>query len=91
MSTNFDCYSRKVKFERQQALIAEGVETEEHRMMLREMGCRVFQGYLFSRALPAHEFAHFVERAGDARHQFSQGLAFTVLDADALRESKRMA
>ena len=34
-------------------LVAEGVETEEQRDLLRAMGCNVAQGYLFSPALPA--------------------------------------
>ena len=36
-------------------VIAEGVETQEQRVALTEMGCRNFQGYLFSRPLPAQE------------------------------------
>ncbi len=37
-------------------LIAEGVETEEQRALLKEIGCDFGQGYLFSRPLPADEF-----------------------------------
>jgi EAL domain-containing protein (putative c-di-GMP-specific phosphodiesterase class I) len=40
----------------QLALIAEGVETEEQRACLEELGCRAYQGYLFSPAVPAEEF-----------------------------------
>lgn len=37
-------------------LIAEGVETEEQLRMLCSMGCRCFQGYYYSRPLPAEKF-----------------------------------
>ena len=30
-------------------VIAEGVETEQHRRALQLLGCRLFQGYLFGR------------------------------------------
>lgn len=36
--------------------IAEGVETEEQRLFLEAHGCRLYQGYLFSKALPLEEF-----------------------------------
>jgi len=35
-------------------VIAEGIETEEHLRLLRELGCEQGQGYLFSRPQPAH-------------------------------------
>lgn len=38
-------------------VVAEGVETEEHRRILLELGCDVAQGYLFDHALPLAEFA----------------------------------
>ncbi|MDX6656601.1 MAG: hypothetical protein QOH62_1394 [Solirubrobacteraceae bacterium] len=34
-------------------VVAEGLETEEHRDALRELGCRLGQGYLFSRPVDA--------------------------------------
>ncbi|MCB5185131.1 EAL domain-containing protein [Methylobacillus gramineus] len=37
-------------------VIAEGVETEEHRTHLAEIGCHSFQGYLFSRPVPIADF-----------------------------------
>ena len=36
--------------------IVEGVETKEQLLMLTEMGCRMFQGYYFSRPVPVEEF-----------------------------------
>ena len=42
------------------AIIAEGVEIDEQRQFLVQNGCRHFQGYLFSKPLPIHEFNTFV-------------------------------
>ena len=36
--------------------ITEGVETKEQRDMLLEMGCKLFQGYYFSKPVPVSEF-----------------------------------
>jgi EAL domain-containing protein (putative c-di-GMP-specific phosphodiesterase class I) len=38
------------------AVIAEGVETEEQRLLLLANGCKAFQGYLFSKPVPIAEF-----------------------------------
>lgn len=38
------------------AVIAEGVEDEEQRACLERLGCPSFQGYLFGRPMPLHEF-----------------------------------
>ncbi len=45
--------------------VAEGVETAEQAAFLASIGCRAFQGFLFSRALPPNELEAFVrQRAG---------------------------
>jgi EAL domain-containing protein (putative c-di-GMP-specific phosphodiesterase class I) len=41
-------------------VLAEGVETPEQLAFLREQGCDNYQGYLYSKALPAHEFAQLL-------------------------------
>jgi EAL domain-containing protein (putative c-di-GMP-specific phosphodiesterase class I) len=41
-------------------VIAEGVETPGQHDFLMENGCHFFQGYLFSKPLPAHQFQAFV-------------------------------
>jgi len=44
--------------------IAEGVETEQQRQKVRELGCTEMQGYLFSRPRPANEIVRlFQQRA----------------------------
>jgi diguanylate cyclase (GGDEF)-like protein/PAS domain S-box-containing protein len=47
------------------SVVAEGVETPAQAAFLREAGCHLLQGYLFSPALPAAEFARIV-RGNDA-------------------------
>ena len=42
--------------------MAEGVETHDQANFLRQSGCDELQGYLISRAVPAEEFARFMER-----------------------------
>lgn len=41
-------------------VIAEGVETPGQRDFLMDNGCHFFQGFLFSKPLPAHQFQAFV-------------------------------
>lgn len=43
-------------------VIAEGVETEQQRRILLEQSCDLAQGYLFSRPLPAEDFAAWLTR-----------------------------
>ncbi|MDO6460016.1 EAL domain-containing protein [Granulosicoccaceae sp. 1_MG-2023] len=44
-------------------LVAEGVETREQLEFLRELGCEQYQGYFYSQAVPAEEFAAFLAAA----------------------------
>ncbi|MDP1941681.1 MAG: EAL domain-containing protein, partial [Gallionella sp.] len=43
-------------------VIAEGVETEEQRQKLLDIGCTNFQGYLFSKPVPIAQFEAFLIR-----------------------------
>jgi len=42
-------------------VVAEGVETEEQLLFLSDLQCDIFQGYYFSRPLPANEFFDYVK------------------------------
>jgi diguanylate cyclase (GGDEF)-like protein/PAS domain S-box-containing protein len=44
-------------------VIAEGVETQQQRDVLLELGCLCFQGYLFSKPLPAGALKEFLQAA----------------------------
>lgn len=46
-------------------VVAEGVEREDQRRVLWEMGCPAGQGYLFARALPLEEFLALVREGVD--------------------------
>ena len=45
-------------------VVAEGIETVEQYILLREMGCRYGQGFLFSRPLPAEAMSHLLQLPG---------------------------
>jgi len=49
------------------SIIAEGIETEEHLAYLRERGVQFGQGWLFGKALPIHEFFHFLKEFRGSR------------------------
>lgn len=43
--------------------VAEGVETEDQKTLLRLLGCDHFQGYLFGKPLPICDYAALTQRA----------------------------
>jgi len=47
--------------------VTEGVETSEQFDLLRKFGCKVVQGYLFSRPIPQDEVGRFIAEAGARR------------------------
>lgn len=44
-------------------LIAEGVETEQQASILRQLGCKEMQGYLFSKPLPSAQLMSFLRQS----------------------------
>ncbi|MDX2560819.1 aminotransferase class I/II-fold pyridoxal phosphate-dependent enzyme [Streptomyces sp. TX20-6-3] len=44
-------------------VVAEGIEHEEQRALLADMGCRYGQGYLFARPMTAHQAESYLHRA----------------------------
>ena len=57
-------------------VIAEGVETEEQLIALRQIGCDYVQGFYFSRPVPAEEYDRFVEER-KRWDEFSEGKDIT--------------
>jgi diguanylate cyclase (GGDEF)-like protein/PAS domain S-box-containing protein len=52
-------------------VIAEGVETEEQRECLTQIGCHIFQGYLFSRPLSLEDFEQMLPVFGIRNDEIS--------------------
>ena len=48
------------------SVIAEGVETQEQLQLLRDLACESYQGFLFSRPIPAEEVERLLGRQGAA-------------------------
>src|SRR4029078_10979558 len=51
--------------------VAEGIETEEQRAFLLELGCPLGQGYLFSRPVPAEALERMRRGSRAARQLFA--------------------
>ena len=55
-------------------VVAEGVEEEQQRRLLKAWGCHEAQGFLFGRAVPAHEAEHtWAARVRDASEEPASG------------------
>ena len=44
------------------SVVAEGVETERQMLLLRQLGCRAYQGFLFARPMPLEAFRRLCRR-----------------------------
>lgn len=62
-------------------VIAEGVETEEHRQFLADLGCHSFQGYLLSKPVPIADFEAVVMTHNDAVDAAAEAARNAVLAA----------
>lgn len=62
--------------------IAEGVETEAHLGYLRSLHCQEMQGYLYSRPLPANEFAELLLRGKTLANDKSEKVLLLVDDEE---------
>ena len=51
------------------SVVAEGVETERQLLLLRQLGCRAFQGFLFARPMPNDAFVAFASADSATRHE----------------------
>ena len=48
----------------QMRTVAEGVETKEQLLKLRELGCDIYQGYFFAKPMPKEELELFIRQKG---------------------------
>lgn len=62
-------------------VIAEGVETEDHRQFLADLGCHSFQGYLLSKPVPIADFEAVVVTHNNAVDAAAQAARNAVLAA----------
>ena len=53
-------------------VIVEGVETDAQKQGLKDMGCRMYQGFLFSRPLPVEEFERLYLESVKAQQENEQ-------------------
>jgi EAL domain-containing protein (putative c-di-GMP-specific phosphodiesterase class I) len=60
-------------------VVAEGVETEEERRLLAELGCPCLQGYLFARPMPEDDWLRWLgDPARGKRMPATDGALVTV-------------
>lgn len=59
-------------------LVAEGVETQDQRNVLRMLGCRYIQGYLFHRPMPADDLVRIVAESTTAPASSDSGIRFLI-------------
>jgi predicted signal transduction protein with EAL and GGDEF domain/DNA-binding response OmpR family regulator len=65
-------------------VVAEGVETQVQMRRLAERGCRLMQGFLFSRPVSADQFAHLLSQ--DARSDWCAGVPQGKVPEGACRD-----
>jgi diguanylate cyclase (GGDEF)-like protein len=64
-------------------VVAEGVETVEQMQLLRSMGCKLMQGWLFAAALPAPDFPQWVDSTSALLDELTQKNTVTAAIWDA--------